>query len=325
MSLFGFNSSRRLAWVLVFVLAMSFALAAPAEQEGDEYEFAFHEEEDIVLPEYRINITKDELLPAEGLDANWLNILLLGTDTRSYELNTGRTDAMIVVSIHRVTGKVKLTSLSRDMWVDIYQRPAPNRINAAHSFGGPLLSIRTVNDVLGLNITKFISINFYGFSKAVEAIGGVDIPLLKTECTYINGKLPREPKLVYADGGDVHLNGAQALWYTRIRVLEGGTTARNERQRVMLMTLARKLMNDADPMTVLNVISSLLPCVSTNLPLTDILMIIQIVMNGGNFEFEAINLPAPGDFYYDEEDGVSKVIFKEDITQQKCLEFIYGD
>ena len=180
--------------------------------------------------EFRIKVNPDDLSIAEGLDDTWKNILLLGTDTGNINLNYGRTDAMLVLSINKRTGELKLTSLVRDMFVKIPNTSMHNRINAANAFGGPLLAVKTVNETLGLNIKLYASINFSGFKDVVDALGGVDIEITDTEARIIG--------IEKLEGAQT-LSGDEALQYVRIRKI-GSNFGRNERQRTFLVALLNK-------------------------------------------------------------------------------------
>ncbi|HUM60378.1 MAG TPA: hypothetical protein PLA31_02880, partial [Clostridia bacterium] len=85
------------------------------QEQYDEIDQALLDEtkELPISDEFRINVSPDDLSVTEGLDENWMNILLLGTDTGSIKLNYGRTDTMMIMSVNRVTGKIRLASLVR--------------------------------------------------------------------------------------------------------------------------------------------------------------------------------------------------------------------
>ncbi len=214
-----------LAALLALILVVPAGLmesTSPVEAEGlvelgDEDAAALLEaleSAEHALPEgdsFRITVSPDDLSVQEGLDPDWQHILLMGTDTGNKVLNYGRTDTMIIASINSKTKQVKLTSLVRDMLVDIPGLNSPNRINTANSFGGPLLAMKVVNEVMGLNITRYASINFSGFSTLIETLGGVKIVLSAGEASELKMRHNDEPQM---------LNGEKALEYVRIRNLD---------------------------------------------------------------------------------------------------------
>lgn len=117
-----------------------------------------------------------------------LNILVAGVDIRSgltphqqAALHVGHSvshnsDTLMVAHIPADHRYVKVISLPRDSWVDIPGH-GQNKINAAFGIGGPKLMVQTVEHVTGLTINDYIEVNFLGFVKVINALGGVDICL----------------------------------------------------------------------------------------------------------------------------------------------------
>ena len=117
-----------------------------------------------------------------------LNILLAGVDVRSgltrreqRILHVGHTtghnsDTLMVVHVTADRRHIYVVSLPRDSWVNIPGH-GMNKINAAIGLGGPPLMVRTVEHVTGLTINDFVEVNFLGFVKIIDALGGVSICL----------------------------------------------------------------------------------------------------------------------------------------------------
>lgn len=199
------------------------------------------------------------------------NILLIGNDSRENG-EDGRSDAMILLSISNRTKKIYMTSLLRDMYVEIpgYK---DNRLNAAYSYGGAELLMQTIEKNFDIHISRYVLVNFEAFANLVDAVGGVDLELTGKEVEYVNGYLVEYNILLgrpegtdYFDdlsGGMVHLNGPQALAYCRNRYI-GTDFGRTERQRKVLTEVIHKL-----PKGVLTnpkgLIDGLMPNLTTNL------------------------------------------------------------
>ena len=199
------------------------------------------------------------------------NILLIGNDSRENG-EDGRSDAMILLSISNKTKKIYMTSLLRDMYVEIpgYK---DNRLNAAYSYGGAELLMQTIEQNFDIHISRYVLVNFEAFANLVDAVGGVDLELTGKEVEYVNGYLVEYNILLgrpegtdYFDdlsGGMVHLNGPQALAYCRNRYI-GTDFGRTERQRKVLTEVIHKL-----PKGVLTnpkgLIDGLMPNLTTNL------------------------------------------------------------
>ncbi len=149
-----------------------------------------------------------------------VNILVVGIDTRGglthrqeRLLHVGHdvsanTDTMMVVHIPANHASVQVVSLPRDSWVDIPGH-GMNKINAADGIGGPRLMVRTVKQATGLVINDYVEIDFLGFVKVINAVGGVNICVPFAVNDHYSGlKLP---------AGRHHVDGVTALEFARDR------------------------------------------------------------------------------------------------------------
>jgi LCP family protein required for cell wall assembly len=201
---------RLLAFVMI--LCMLLPMTAWAEEEdtfadfGDEIVIdaeeaqSSDEEDEIYIPEEDEELAAAvEILDAEidesvdpakldlneNLPGNVVNILLVGIDGRTADMDsknsTQHGDVQIIVSINKDEGTIKLTSVLRDLYVPIPGYKSKNRINVAYSRGGGQLAMRTMNNLLELNIQHYVVINFYGLASIIDELGGIDIELTKQE------------------------------------------------------------------------------------------------------------------------------------------------
>ena len=180
-------------------------------------------------------------------EAGVTNILLIGNDSREAGQD-GRSDAMILLSISNETKTIHLTSLLRDMYVEIPGHDG-NRLNAAYAYGGPELLMDTLEENFDISVNRYMLVNFQAFANVVDAVGGVDIEVTNEEVQYINGYLVEYNQLEgraegtdYLDtslSGEIHLNGPQALAFCRNRFI-GSDFARTERQRKVLSAIFKK-------------------------------------------------------------------------------------
>ena len=226
----------------------------------------------------KMRYSRVETLAGEPLKENGVvNILLIGSDSRT-EGDDGRSDAMIILSVSSKTRTIHMTSLLRDMYVDIPGRDG-NRLNAAYSFGGPELLLETVKQNLGIEVNRYAVVNFQAFANLVDAVNGVDLELTNEEVKWVNAYLNEYNELRgmpmetdYLDtslSGMIHLNGAQSLAYSRNRFI-GTDFGRTERQRKVLSAVMKKL--PAALVTNPNgLINGLFPNLTTNLTQTECL------------------------------------------------------
>ena len=244
------------------------------------------------------SIDVSDLNITPGLDEKWENILLLGTDARVLT-ETSRSDTMIICSINKETGEIKLTSLMRDSEVKIDGKS--RRLNTAYFYGGAKLAMRTVNECFGMNITKYAVVDFSAFATIAEKVGGVEIDVTKNEAVEINANikeqyllLVRQGKMTLDDakegylssvlesgGAGIHLNGMQTLGYARIRKLDSDY-ARAERQRKVLNLLMIKLKGKST-MELMNLAVDSMGIMRTNLDLSTIMTLGQKVLSREGF------------------------------------------
>ncbi len=210
------------------------------------------------------NAQKMEILELKGVK----NILLIGSDRRDKSEN-GRSDTMILASINYDTKKIHLTSLMRAMYVCI---PRPDgqvwgMLNAAYSWGGPNLLVDTVELNFRVKIDRYVVVNMGAFEKAVDLLGGVEITLSQAEANHVrwNSHVPTEP-------GTQLLNGAQAVGYCRIRMIDNDFK-RTARQREVIIQLLKKAKN-SNIATLLSLADEILPLVNTNLSNIEIIQYI---------------------------------------------------
>ena len=222
-------------------------------------------------------INEEEMAINDGLDKEKLkgytNIALFGVDARDSNLDAGsRSDAILIASINNDTKKVRLVSVYRDTILEIQDSDGTytSKVNAAYAYGGAELAIRTLNANLDLNITDYITINWEGLTRAIDAIGGVQVHVEEEELDMLNACLKEQIRVtgIYSDGvfttGDLTLNGAQATAYSRIRSTGRGDITRTERQREVISAMITKLKGSSLT-TIDDVIDQIFPYISTSI------------------------------------------------------------
>ena len=254
------------------------------------------------------------------------NVALFGVDATDGE--TGRSDSIMVATLDPVHNKVKLTSIMRDSYVYI-EGHGQDKINHAYAYGGPELAIKTINENFGLNIEDFVTVNFSSLPIIINILGGVDIEITNEELEYINGYIDDinskdgtySPHISYA--GLQHLDGTQALAYSRIRYTAGGDYKRTERQRTVLNALFSKLTSTSVS-SYNSLLNEVLPYVQTNLNATDILSLGTKVIGIGN-NLEQDRFPRDGYAEGTMIDGVSYITFDSETVKQQMRDYIFND
>ena len=304
----------------------------PAEPDPDideEYVFDLEDEEEIVVDEL---IKVDDYAITEGLPGEWQNILLLGTDARGTN-KYSRTDTMIVLSVNAGTGEAKLASIMRDTWVSLPGHGGA-KLNAACVYGGPELTLRTINEYFHLNIEYYALVNMRCLVDIVDSMGGISLEVTNAERRAMNALISSDANsgdgnrafatsFVQESGPDVLLNGKQALAYARIRKSDSDY-ARTERQRKVLVTIAKRLQQES-AFALAGIISGMLQYVETNLTFDQIMSLAVVGMQLDADGIAQLRIPVDGSY----EAGMFgttwciKPDFEENARQLHA--FIYGE
>lgn len=211
-----------------------------------------------------------------------VNILLLGIDKRPVEEGPWRTDTMILATIDPTSKTAGLLSIPRDLWVTVpgYDE---NRINTAHYTGdledypggGPALAKKTVQYNLGVPVHCYIRIDFDGFRKIIDTIGGIDIDVkepIKDE-KYPDENYGYDP--LYIPAGLQHMDGDLALKYARTR--HGGSDfERAKRQQEVLFAIREQALRLNLLPKIPELMVTLADTVQTDFQPSDILTLAQI-------------------------------------------------
>lgn len=221
----------------------------------------------------KLNIS-DEVQHEEG----YTNVALFGLDSRENDLGKGnRSDTIMIASLNNDTKEVKLVSIYRDTLLEL-DDGSYNKANAAYAFGGPEGAVSLINRNLDMNIEKYVTVNFNALVDVIDAVGGLDLELTHDEVVHMNNYCVGTSKVTGKSyekiepevEGTYHLNGVQAVSYSRIRYTAGGDFKRAERQRLVLEKIADKVQNMSVG-TVNKIIDSVFPQISTNFTLAEMI------------------------------------------------------
>ena len=248
---------------------------------------------------------------------DWINSLILGTDNGENEVS--RSDTMMLVSANVDTHQVAVISIPRDTRVSL-QGVGQTKINHANAVGvseggvrqGTLESAKAVSDLLGVTINYYSKINFQGFQKVIDAVGGIDINL----------PYPVNDSKAHFSAGEHHLSGDEALRLARSRYgVPNGDFDRQKDQFFLLSALAHQMLSPSNISKLpeaLNIIHQDL--VDTNLSTSEMLTLGLAFKGITKDEIRYYQLPGKGitahdplvgtDVYYYEPDmdGVKRVV-----------------
>lgn len=241
-----------------------------------------------------------------------VNVLLLGRGGEGHD-GADLTDTVIIASIDPINKKAALVSIPRDLWVD--GSKGESKINAVFAFAknaalakgvetaeadkqGVQATTSVVEDVTGINIHYYAMIDFEGFEKAVNTVGGVTInapeELRDSTMAWQNNWNP-----VLAKAGVQEMTGKQALMYVRSRHGSArGDFDRAERQRIFLMALKSEILSAgtySNPVKVSRLMNDFGNHAKTDFSLNDLMRLYNLV--GGISTFDSIGfVDEPHDF-----------------------------
>jgi LCP family protein required for cell wall assembly len=219
--------------LLIFGIALfaaaTFYLALIVATQADKF---FLPGNEINLPGLSALPGVDNGQPEAGTIEDRINILVMGLDRRvdEPEGNPSRTDTMFVVTVDPYSKTAGVFSIPRDLWVEIPDGQGgyfKNRINVAYEYGplrnypggGPGLAMATIKHNFDINIDHYVVLDFVGFMKLVDAVGGVDVDVKDAiwDPSYCNTTDCSDFQVVDFEPGLQHMDGERALQYVRIR------------------------------------------------------------------------------------------------------------
>ena len=209
-------------------------------------------------------------------------VLILGYDQDEWD--TSRSDTIMLARIDEQAGKIWLLSIPRDVKVNI-PGYGTEKINAAFSIGGPELSIRVVEDLIGIPINHYIGLEMYGFVDLVEAMGGIeiDVPM------YIEpGDEEWEPPI---QPGPQVLDGWQSLWFVRARYqFAEQDLARAQNQQYFLQAVADQAART--PVTkLIGVVNAVSNMIQTDMGLKELARMANALRSVGSENMYTATIP----------------------------------
>jgi len=278
-------------------------------------------------------------------ESSAVNYLIVGSDTREglsraeikrlkvggTEVAAGkRSDTMLLIHISKKRDKAAIISIPRDTYALIPEHttsqgkviPATHsKINSAFNWGGAPLLIETFEEMSGLRIDHYIEVNFVGFVRMVDALGGVEI------CTKKDIDDPKSHLVLPA--GRHTLDGVDSLKYVRTRQFDGlGDLGRMKRQQEFAGAMLRKATSAGvllNPVKMIDFINSALDSVVTDEGLSqgDLLTLGKQLRNLSASSVRTLTIPLK--YYNYSKNGVSAAVLWDPVLAPELFERIKND
>jgi LCP family protein required for cell wall assembly len=235
-----------------------------------------------------------------------VTILLLGRDTRDAETEQGRTDTIMLLHIDPTAKSASLLSIPRDTLVDI-PGYGQDKINAAYAYGGEELMIKTVSIFLDAVINHYATIDFEGFVKLVDELGGVDVTIDRPII---------DPKTnAYIAAGNHHFTGEQALSYSRSRSTEFGDIGRIQRQQLIFKELIKQKLDIKYISNINSYLNILIDNIRTDMDLMTIMSYAKSALAFGTENISSAIIPSRPDWI----DNGTKSVQIPDIVEARAM------
>ena len=279
-------------------------------------------------------------------ESSAVNYLVVGSDTREglsrqeiKRLKVGgtdvaagkRSDTMLLIHISKKRDKAAIISIPRDSYALIPEHksmtsdriiPASHsKINSAYNWGGAPLLIQTLEEMSGIRIDHYVEINFVGFVRMVDALGGIEV------CTKRDIDDPKSHLVLPA--GRHMLDGIDSLKYVRTRTFDGlGDLGRMKPQQEFGGAMLRKATSAGvllNPVKLLEFLNSALASVTidSGLSQSDLLTLGKQLRNLSASNVRTLTIPLK--YYNYNKNGVSASVLWDPILAPELFERIKND
>lgn len=250
--------------------------------------------------------------PAGGIGSTPVNILILGSDQRPGE--SARADTILIMRVDGGTKTISQLSIPRDTLADI-PGYGEDKINAAYAYGGPALQIEAVEELTGLPVHHYLEIDFAGFPRIVDSLGGVEMDVPKTiDSLYPAGLEWIE---VHFDAGPQHMDGETALTYVRVRYSDDDFQ-RMGRQQLFLEALQKRLTAPGNLVKMPWLAPEIIVSMTTDLSTNELLTLSWVKFRTPAEKNRKFVLPGESQ----DIDGISYVVIDEGESQAVIRDFL---
>lgn len=251
-------------------------LLEDSEKKILEEEHSDFKDKEKVIYTFSLDIKIDEdLIKNVDITNEPFNVFVTGMDTYGKISTVSRSDVNMVVSVNPQTHQILFTSIPRDYYVKLHGIETSYKDKLTHAgIHGIDVSIKTVEDLLDIDINYYAKVNFTSLIKLVDTLGGIDIENdMDFAASYNeNGK---DVYFKYKKG-NIHLNGEAALAYARERYsLTMGDLARNKHQQIILEGIIKKVLSPSVITKYNSILDSLEDNFITNMSSKDITELVK--------------------------------------------------
>jgi polyisoprenyl-teichoic acid--peptidoglycan teichoic acid transferase len=223
-----------------------------------------------------------------------LTILLMGIDLRPQEADIPRTDSMILLRLDPASGEVGMLSFPRDLYITIPNYGdgeyldrinMPYRLGELYDYpgGGPALAKQAIRRNFGIQVDRYVTMDFNGFRRVIDEIGGIEIDVPEELVDYDYPTEDFGTMTVRFEEGTQVMDGERALIYARTRK-SSSDFARAERQQQVILAVRDKVLSldiipSLTPARIANLAATVNESVATDLSVDEVFALVQAVQN----------------------------------------------
>ncbi|RDY27455.1 LytR family transcriptional regulator [Romboutsia weinsteinii] len=277
----------------IVLTLVAFLFAIPAAVGG----YLYFKLNSMYVPDEDTKSKNEEIKEDANTNKDITNILLVGVDGDKLDRGN-RSDSMMILTIDNKHKNLKLTSLARDTYVDI-EGYSTEKLTHAYAYEGPELLLDTIESNFELDIDKYVTVNFASFIDIIDIIGGVEVEVTSNDLTILNNTIPgcyvldtkkgKAPIELVKGTGKQHLNGYQALAFSRIRY-QDSAYARDARQREVVEAALVKVQKTGID-EYIKMLDSAMKNTKTNLSPTDLISLGYRVLKIGQADIKSMEFP----------------------------------
>lgn len=251
----------------------------------------------------------EEVVEEQQKEREFYHILLLGEEALKTVPGKGRTDTIILATIHVKEKKIIMTSVLRDTYVEP-EGEEPCKINAVYAKQGVTGLYKLLYDKLGVWPDGYLKVGFDDFEDIINLLGGAEVTLTEEEANYLNTHdyISKEEYRNVVPGTQV-LNGNQTLGYCRVRFVANCNGkkydyGRTERQRMVLENLFERY-KEAGITKWIKILKQALGKIETDISEDMLEELIYVVYDKRIVSMEQRQIPASGAF--ESKESIGKV------------------
>ena len=246
-------------------------------------------------------------------EKNEILFLLLGVDAKDINKKGTRTDTMMLINMDFNTGETKILSMPRDTRVNIRGLKGQRKINAAHAYGGPELTIKAVRDLLGEDLKYYVKVDYRAVKEIVDAIGGVVVDIPKN--MYHSDPTADPPLLINLKKGEQQLlDGDKSIQFLRYRGYKSADIGRIKAQQQFMKAFMEQALKPKNILRLPKMISVYYEYVDTNIPLGTLSKMARSANKINTENMETATIPGKGkrisgtDYFIYNEDEMNSIV-----------------